>query len=158
MSFRFPLIVALMSLLGACVHPMGAGEINELTTCKKGTTIAKVKKNLLLAGYGIQHASDEEIVTDYKQNGGRNWSRITAIKMDDTVKFKVRTRSESLESMPSSQTSTSFGNSNSRKNGRDNTIVTREERTERVQNDSDQAYYIEHRAQHENTKSEVCGA
>lgn len=151
------LVIMLAAAISACVHPMSAGEINELTTCPKGTTLAKVKKNLLLAGYGIQHEGDEEIITDYRQSGGRSWSRITVIKMDDAVRFKVRSRSESLESVPSSRTSTTLGNSRDRNGKARDVIVTQEDRTERVTNDRDLAYYIEHRAEHEGTKSEVCG-
>jgi len=153
MKFSF---VALVSIIGtSCMHPMAPSEIDQLTTCGQGVDLPKVKKNLLLAGYGIEHMGDEELVTDYKQGGGRQWQRITALKMDDKVKFKVRLRSESRESAPTSSSSTTYTMGKRRK---EETTYTNSYTSERVVNDMDQSYWIERRADYERTKMEVCGS
>jgi hypothetical protein len=154
------LAVASLTLLTNCVTPMAPSEIDALTTCPKGTNLSKVKKNLLLSGYGIQHATDDELITDYKQSGGRQWQRVTALKMDDDlVKFKVRIRRESYESVPTTSTTsvTSFSGSGKKSRRSDEQITTTENRAERVQNDADLAYYVEYRKDYEQNKSEICG-
>ena len=162
MLFRFAArAITAMSLilLTNCVTPMAPSEIDALTTCSKGTDIAKVKKNLLLAGYGIEHVTDEELITDYKQAHGRAWQRITALKMDDVVKFKVRVRKESYESVPGGSTTsvTSFSSGGKKSKKEERQVVT-ENRQERVTNDMDESYYVEYRPNYEKTKVEVCGS
>jgi hypothetical protein len=160
----FRLVVRALSamslvLLTNCVTPMAPSEIDALTTCPKGTNISKIKKNLLLAGYGIEHVTDEELITDYKQANGRAWQRITALKMEDLVKFKVRVRRESYESVPGSSTTsvTSFSSSGKKSKNEERQVVT-ENRSERVTNDMDETYYVEYRPNYEKTKVEVCGS
>jgi hypothetical protein len=147
--------VSLFSIIAtSCMHPMAMSEIDQLTTCSPGVDLTKVKKNLLLAGYGIEHMGDEELVTDYKQGGGRQWQRITALKMEDKIKFKVRLRAESRESAPSSSSSTTYTMGKRKKS---ETVQTDTYTSERVVNDMDQSYWIERRADYERTKMEVCG-
>ncbi len=153
---RLLLVAGLFTFVG-CVTPMAPSEIDSLTTCKN-VPLEKIKKNLLLAGYGIEHATDSEIITDFKQGGGRRWQRVTVIKMeDDLSKFKIRIRNESQESAPggSSQTTVVSG---SGKKAKKQTYTTTENRTERVTNDVDQSYYQEYRAEYERTRAEVCGS
>jgi hypothetical protein len=130
--------------------PMQPQAVQSLTTCGTGD-MAAVKKNLMLAGYGIVRADDETIETDYKQTssgyGGKEFLKVTAVRVDDkTVKFKVRVRSESQKTVQTGE----LKDSNGRTIATDSQVVN-------DQNEADEAYYQEFKQQYEQTHQDVCG-
>ena len=76
-----------------CLTPMASNEIEPLTECNHGD-LAQVKRNLILAGYGIAHAATGEIITDFRQlSSNQNWQRISAVKMSpNKIKLVFRQR------------------------------------------------------------------
>jgi len=146
------LVASLFVLITGCMTPMAQRDIDELTTCNN-TDLKALRKNLLLNGYAVVSQSDDDIVTDYKQEG-RNWSRVTVIKVDDkTFKFKVRNRREGYEQAPTGSTLTTISSND----GRRVQAHSQGSQTFKTTDENDQVYYVEQRAQHEATRSAVCG-
>lgn len=141
--------------------PMSPSEVEQLTTCQ--ASLDQVRRNLLLAGYGLDHVTDEEIITDFKQTHGRTWQRITVVKdSEDQVRFRIRKRTESIRELPSETHTTTMTSTTSRGNLEEMTEAQRQlrsatVRSETVYNDRDISYYQESRGDHARTKYEVCG-
>lgn len=156
MLLRIALVSSVVLAIASCMTPMSQSDIADLTTCPPGVEIGDVKKNLVLAGFGIDNESPDTLITDYKQDGGRSWTRISVVKVGSELRFRLRTRSESIESVPSKTSTTTI---RSAKDKKDNEALykTEETRAERVVNDGDEVYYAERRAQYEETKRMVCG-
>lgn len=131
--------------------PLPDAEVQELTTCETGD-LSAIKKNLMLSGYSIENVDDETIVTDFKQTstaygGGKEFLKIIAVKVDDArTKFKVRVRTESLDTMKTGELKDSSG----RTIATDSTVVENK-------NEVDEAYFVEMKDQYAATKREVCG-
>lgn len=136
---------------GSPQTPMPTNEVTSLTTCKTGD-LAVIKKNLMLAGYSIQNADDETVVTDFKQTAagygnGKEFLKITAVKVDDgTTKFKVRVKTESLDQVQTGE----MKDGNGRTIATDSTLVQN-------QNEADEGYFVERKEQYTTTQKEVCG-
>jgi len=131
--------------------PMADADVAAVTTCKTGDLTA-IKKNLMLAGYSIDNIDGETLETGFKQTsaaygGGKEFVKIIAVKVDDeTTKFKVRVRTQSLDKMETGEMKDSMG----RTIATDSTVVENK-------NESDQAYYVEAKDQYTATHKEVCG-
>lgn len=132
--------------------PMAEADVTAVTTCKTGD-LSTIKKNLMLAGYSIDNIDDESLETGFKQTaaagygGGKEFLKIIAVKVDDeTTKFKVRVRTESLDKMQTGEMKDSMG----RTIATDSTVVENN-------NEVDQAYYVEAKDQYAMTQKEVCG-
>ncbi len=130
--------------------PMAEADVTAVTTCKTGD-LSTIKKNLMLAGYSIDNVDDESLETGFKQTagggGGKEFLKIIAVKVDDeTTKFKVRVRTESLDKMQTGEMKDSMG----RTIATDSTVVENN-------NEVDQAYYVEAKDQYAITQKEVCG-
>lgn len=137
---------------GAARTPMPETEVKSLTTCKTGD-LAAIKKNLMLAGYSIRSADDETIETDFKQTAagygrGKEFLKITAVKVDDeTTKFRVRVRTESLDQVTTGEVKDSAG----RTVATDSTLVENK-------NESDEGYFVERKDEYNSTHKDVCGS
>lgn len=140
-------------LVYSCVTPMPQSEIEMLTTCKN-VDLKAIRKNLLLNGYGITAASDEDLITDYKQTNYGTWQRITVVKVDDkTTKFRIRNRHQYESTKPS-------GYSETRVNTGSGQTTSIRQQTHEVQQEigeSDEVYYTEYYSRYQQTKDEVCG-
>ena len=68
-GFAFFTLILLGAFISSCVSfdLMPEDEIRRLTHCN--ISLKQAKKNLILAGYGIDRADDDAIITDYKQIG-----------------------------------------------------------------------------------------
>ena len=143
----------------ACVTPMSASQIEEVTTCRD-TTIAKIRKNLLLAGYEIEEQTGEDIVTEWKQTGGygknKDLQRVTVVKLDEgRFRFKVMKRSVSVEK--ENQASFTTTKQNKKRNKAESTQISFGRDVER-HSDYDQSYYQEYLNGYRSTQAEVCGS
>src|SRR5690606_33861384 len=153
------IIPGLMAVATACVTPMSASQIEDVTTCRN-TTIAKIRKNLLLAGYEINEQTGEDVVTEWKQTGGygknKTLQRITVVKVDDGLfRFKVMKRSVSVEREDQASFTTTKHNKNRSKSETTGFSFGRD--VER-HSDYDQSYYTEYMGDYRSTQHEVCGS
>ena len=131
--------------------PMQPDAVASLTTCGTGD-MSSIKKNLMLAGYRVVSADDETIQTDFKQTAGyggsKEFLKVTAVRVDDkTVKFKVRVKSESMQTVQTGE----LKDSNGRTIATDSQVVN-------DQNEGDESYVLEMKDQYEATHKEVCGS
>jgi hypothetical protein len=147
--------------LTGCLTPMGPSQVDQMTSCNHAD-MAKIKKNLVLAGYTIVHDDAETIQTDYKQVSGsgtrRNLQKISVVKLEDSLaRFKVRVREDRIEPVKGSEERTSVVIGKNEKS-----TATAQSKTETTNyvptsNEVDETYYEEHAAAYQNTKREVCG-
>jgi hypothetical protein len=125
--------------------------------------MAKIKKNLVLAGYTIVQDDAETIQTDYKQVSGsgtrRDLQKINVVKIEDNLaRFKVRVREDRIEPVKGSEERTSVVVGKNEK-----TAATAQSKTETTNyvptsNEGDETYYQENAADYQNTRREVCGS
>jgi hypothetical protein len=142
-----------------CVTPMKQSDIEELTTCKN-TTLADIRRNLLLDGFKINQESKTDLVTDFKQTdfwkSDRQFLRITAVEIgENTFKLKVRRKSIRIHE------SDSFGMGmagSGRQRSPSGTIVFDFSRPIEVEDEDDQTYYEEHFDRHLQLRKLICGA
>ena len=153
------LVVALLAgFVAACVTPMTMSQVEDVTTCKQ-TTLKKIRKNLLLAGYEIEEQTSEDLVTEWKQTGGyeknRSLDRITVVKVDDsTFRFKVMQRSVRVDRENIATVSTTSKSKKRRDSATTGISFGRDvDRT----NDSEQRYYQEYETTYRQKQYEVCG-
>jgi hypothetical protein len=153
--FVSALSLSVMSLfvLSSCLHLMAPSEVEEVTTCKD-TDLKAIRKNLLLNGFKVTGETAEDLQTDYKQmsgySGDKESASVTVVKIDDkTFKFRVRVKEDRLE--------TRDGNSMGLSTGKDKGMYFQQRETVATSNESDQVYYVEHRARHEALRAQVCG-
>lgn len=146
----------LTAVVVGCVTPMSQSDIDELTTCKN-TNLKAIRKNLLLNGYKILNATDEDLSTDFKQVSGYSTSRtlqaINVIKIDDkTFRFKVRKREDRVETVDTGSTSFSQGMGN-----QSQSVNIQQKQAVNTSNENDERYYIEYRETYAKTHRDVCG-
>ncbi|NOU33526.1 MAG: hypothetical protein HOO96_36990 [Polyangiaceae bacterium] len=139
-----------MGLFGPARTPMPANEVAALTTCKTGD-LSKIKKNLVLAGYGVTRSDGDIIETDFKQvtkfGSTKELEKISVVRVDEnTTKFKVKVRVESKEEVESAKV----------KDGSGRTVATGT-RLENTTDESETQYYQEGRPQYEEARKAVCG-
>ncbi len=131
-------------------HPLAASEVSKLTVCSHGD-LDKVRKSLMLAGYSIRSSTTDSIETEFKQTDGygghKTSERINVVRIDgNTIKFNVRTRSDSLDKVETGRVTAA--------NGR---VVATDHQLVQNSNESDMNYLQETRVQHEATQKAVCG-
>lgn len=152
------LLIGAVFFVTGCVTPMGAGEIQSLTTCRN-TDMQAIRKNLLMSGYEIKSESATDLVTDFKQVGGygreRALQRITVVKVDEsTFRFNVRLRDVRVER--DSGRGMSVTNSDPKRQQSSTVTIDLSQPVE-VTQDTDRSYYQEHADKYAQTQQEVCG-
>jgi ribulose bisphosphate carboxylase small subunit len=90
---KYLVVSLLLFSLVSCVTPMNQSDIEAVTTCKD-TTLADIRRNLLLQGFKIDQESKTDLVTDFKQTDfwqvDRQFLRISAVEVEEkTFKLKV---------------------------------------------------------------------
>lgn len=156
---KLVLSTVLFLALTSCVTPMNQSDIEEVTTCKD-TTLADIRRNLLLDGYKIEQESKTDLVTDFKQTdfwkSDRQFLRITAVEIGDkTFKLKVRTKTIRIHESDSFGMGMAGSGQRSRATG---TIVFDFSRPIEVEDEDDQAYFQEHLDRHIRLRKLICGA
>ncbi len=131
--------------------PLQTAELDAVTTCKN-SSIGKIKKNLMLAGYSIRSESPDTLETEFKQVEGYGTStaseRIMVVKVDDaSIKFRVRVKSEGMQKVETGRVTTTSGQ----------TVAT-DSQLVHTQNEADEEYYKESMVQHQKEQSMVCGS
>lgn len=148
----------LLFSLVSCVTPMAQSDVEEVTTCKE-TTLADIRRNLLLDGFKIEKESKTDLVTDFKQtsiwNSDRQFLRITAVEVGEkTFKLKVRRKSIRIHD------SDSFGmgmTGSGRRNRASSSITFDFSRPIEIEDEDDQEYFEEHFDRHMQLRKLICG-
>lgn len=132
-------------------EPLATAEVEAVTTCK-GSNIAKIKKNLMLAGYSIRNESADTLETEFKQVDGAGTQasseRIMVVKVDDqNIRFRVRVKSEGMAKVETGRVTTTSGR----------TVAT-DSQLVHTQNETDEKYFKDTLPLHQKTQKDVCGA
>lgn len=144
------LVSGCFGMLGMKRTPLPDAQISQLTTCKTGD-LAKIKKNLVLAGYSVQRADGDLLETEYKQTDrlgdSKSFEKISVVRVDETTaKFKVKVRVDRREKVQTGEVKDSMGR----------TVATGST-MEKTSDEDDTQYYEEARPQYEATRKMVCG-
>ncbi len=148
----------LLFFLASCVTPMSPSDVDEVTTCK-GTTLADIRKNLLLEGFKIEQETSSDLITDFKQtdiwHNDRQFLRITAVEVGEKT-FKLKVRRKSLRIHRGDHYDMGM-HGHDRRSRASSTIVLDFSRPIEVEDEDDQAYYQEHFDRHMQLRKQICG-
>jgi hypothetical protein len=148
----------LLFTLPGCVTPMNQSDIEDVTTCKN-TTLADIRRNLLLDGFKIDQESKNDLVTDFKQTdfwkNDRQFLRITAVEVGENT-FKLKVRRKSIRIHESDSYGMGMAGSG-RRNKASGSIFFDFSRPIEVEDEDDQTYYQEHLDRHMQLRKQICG-
>ena len=140
-------------LLNSCFTPLPMSDVDRLTTCN-GKTIDQIEKNLMLNGYAIKTKTSSGLTTEFKQISGYGSSKssqsIIVIQLElGVVKFRVRYREESYQSMNTGRTTVGSG---------DNQITSVQKQYVPTADERDEKYWVERMEKYLNMQRMVCGS